>query len=244
MNKRGHFKFCRKLLYDEISNKHKNLKELKKQQQESQNLLKDVATWMKQKCITYSINCIISKYIAEVKSRHARKYNCLLNKNNAENGIQSNPNNVVWNLSSRSLTNEEYNVLSYGLNNGLATSLSCNYRLISMESVWDQLTRNNFLKENYHSINRAKNSPRAIAFNLINLDNQKVFKDKRKLQIIKELCKDTVVLKPDKGNGVVAIDMTDYYKSLDKLFSDKTKFKRLDADSTSIQRAGGIVFCI
>ena len=107
-----------------------------------------------------------------------------------------------------------------------------------------QLTRNNFLKENYHSINRAKNSPRAIAFNLINLDNQKVFKDKRKLQIIKELCKDTVVLKPDKGNGVVAIDMTDYYKSLDKLFSDKTKFKRLDADSTSIQRTGGIVFCI
>ena len=102
-----------------------------------------------------------------------------------------------------------------------------------MESVWDQLTRNNFLKENYHSINRAKNSPRAIAFNLINLDNQKVFKDKRKLQIIKELCKDTVVLKPDKGNGVVAIDMTDYYKSLDKLFSDKTKFKRLDADPTN-----------
>ena len=112
---------------------------------------------MKQKCITYSINCIISKYVAEVKSRHARKCNCLLNKNNAENGIQSNPNNVVWNLSSRSLTNEEYNVLSYGLNNGLATSLSCNCRLISMESVWDQLTRNNFLKENYHSINRAKN---------------------------------------------------------------------------------------
>ena len=68
INKTSHFKFCRKLLYDEISNKHKNLKGLKKQQQESQNLLKDVATWMKQKCITYSINCIISKYIAEVKS--------------------------------------------------------------------------------------------------------------------------------------------------------------------------------
>ena len=157
MNKRGHFKFCRKLLYDEISNKHKNLKELQKQQQESQNLLKNVVTWMKQKRITYSINCIISKYVAEVTSRHARKCNCLLNKNNAENGIQSNPNNVVWNLSSRSLANEEYDVLSYGLNLGLATNLSCNDVLPSMESVWDQLTRNNFLKENYHSINRAKN---------------------------------------------------------------------------------------
>ena len=188
---------------------------------------------MKQKCITYSINCIISKYVAEVKSRHARKCNCLLNKNNAENGIQSNPNNVVWNLSSRSLANEEYDVLSYGLNLGLATNLSCNDVLPSMESVWDQLTRNNFLKENYHSINRAKNSLRAFAFNLINLDNQKVFKGKRKLQVIKELHKDTVALKPDKGNGLVVIDTTDYYKSLDKLFSDKTKFKRLDADPTN-----------
>ena len=59
MNKRSQSKFCRKLLYDEISNKHKNLKELCKQQQKSQNLLKNIATWMKQKCITYSINCVM-----------------------------------------------------------------------------------------------------------------------------------------------------------------------------------------
>ena len=65
------------------------------------------------------------------------------------------------------------------------------------------------------------------------MDNQNAFKDKRKLQVIKELRKDTVILKPDKGNGVVAIDTTDYYKSLDKLFSDTTKFKRLDADPTN-----------
>ena len=48
---------------------------------------------MKQKCITYSINCVISKYAAEVKSRRARKYNCLVNKSNAEHDVQSNPKN-------------------------------------------------------------------------------------------------------------------------------------------------------
>ena len=79
---------------------------------------------MKQKCITCSINCVISKYVAEVKSPHARKYSYFLNKSNAENGIQSNPNNVVWNLSFRNLTNEEYDVLLYGLNHGLATNLT------------------------------------------------------------------------------------------------------------------------
>ena len=83
--------------------------------------------------------------------------------------------------------------------------------------------------------NRPENYLRALAFNFIDLDNRKVFKDKKKLQVIKELRKDAVILKPDKGNGVVVIDSTDYYESLNKLFSDKTKFKRLDTDPTNTE---------
>ena len=49
-----------------------------------------------------------------------------------------------------------------------------------MESICDQLARNNLLKENYYSINRGKNCLRVLAFNLIDLDNQKVFKKKKK----------------------------------------------------------------
>ena len=50
---------------------------------------------------------------------------------------------------------------------------------------------------------------------------------------MKELRKDTVILKADKGIGVVVIDTTDYYESLKKLFSDTTNFKTLDADPTN-----------
>ena len=50
---------------------------------------------------------------------------------------------------------------------------------------------------------------------------------------MKELRKDTVILKPDKGNGIVKIGKTDYYESLNKLFSDRAKLKRLDADPTN-----------
>ena len=102
-----------------------------------------------------------------------------------------------------------------------------------MEFVWDQLTRSSLLKENYHSISRTKKCLRGLAFNLIDLDYERVFKDKTKLQVIKELRKDTAILKPDKGNGVVVIDTIDYYESLNKLFSNTTKFKRLDGDPTS-----------
>ena len=103
------------------------------------------ATWIK-------LKRIIPKYVSEVKSRNARKYNFLLIKSKTENGIQSNPDNFVWNLSSRNLTNEECLVILYVLNHGIPFNLSCKDVLPSMESVWDQLTRNNLLKENYYSI--------------------------------------------------------------------------------------------
>ena len=61
-----------------------------------------------------------------------RKYNCRLIKSNTENGIKSKSNNVVWNLSSWDLTNEEHSVLSYVLNHGLSTNIGCNNVLQSM----------------------------------------------------------------------------------------------------------------
>ena len=70
------------------------------------------------------------------------------------------------------------NVLS---NDVLSYRLDHVTRVTSTESVWDHLTRNNLLKENYHSINRAKNYLQALAFCFIDLDKRNVFKDKKKL---------------------------------------------------------------
>ena len=43
----------------------------------------------------------------------------------------------------------------------------------------------------------------------------------------------TAILKPDKGNGVVIVDITDYYDSLSTIFSDTSKFKKLEEDPTN-----------
>ena len=56
-------------------------------------------------------------------------------------------NNIIWNLSSQNLNNEEYDDLSYVLNHGLAINLDCNGVLSSMESVWDEITRKIYLKK-------------------------------------------------------------------------------------------------
>ena len=52
---------------------------------------------------------------------------------------------------------------------------------------------------------RTKNSLRALAFNLIDLDNNQIFKYEKKTNIIKILRRHFVLLKPDKGNGIVLL---------------------------------------
>ena len=39
-----------------------------------------------------------------------------------------------------------------------------------------------------------------------------------------------MILRPDKGNGVVLLDRTDYLEKVEKLLSDTLKFIKLDTD--------------
>ena len=41
-----------------------------------------------------------------------------------------------------------------------------------------------------------------------------------------------MILKPDKGNGVVLMNKIDYHNAMNQLFSDKTKFKIIKNDLT------------
>ena len=123
--------------------------------------------------------------------------------------------------------NEEYQVLRYNLNHGLAAYQKQSDILASLESVWHQINKKNICKETLNHIERAKNSLRALAFSLIDVDNCQVFQDKKELEIIKNIRKELVILKPDKGNEVVFIGTNDYYTAVENLFSDKNKFKEI-----------------
>ena len=205
------------------------------------NILNDSTTWMKGICICYSINIAIISYVKNIQQTHNKKFDSLSKKKQQEDGIKENPNNTIWNLTSRTLSNDEYQVLRYGLNHGLATHQKETDILANAESIWDQINRNNVCKESNNHVERAKNSLRAMAFSLIDLENKQIFKDKKKLDIIKNLRKELVILKPDKGNGIVLLNVNDYYNGVDKLFQDKLKFKQILEDPTpsrltSVQR--------
>ena len=96
----------------------------------------------------------------------------------------------------------------------------------------DQIDKKNICKETQNYIEIARNLRRALAFSLIDLDNCQVFRDKKKLEIIKNLREKLVILKPDKGNEVVLIRTIDYYSAVESLFLDKSKFKEIHDDPT------------
>ena len=66
--------------------------------------------------------------------------------NNQKEGVKEKPNNTIWNLTTRVLSNEQYQVLRYGLNHGLATYQKHNDILTSLESVWDQVNMKKHLQ--------------------------------------------------------------------------------------------------
>ena len=72
-----------------------------------------------------------------------------------------------------------------------------------------------------------------MTISLIELENKQIFKDKKKFDNIKNLRKELVILKPDKGNNIMLLNANNHYKSVEKLFQDKLKFKQSLEDTTS-----------
>ena len=64
---------------------------------------------------------------------------------------------------------------------------------------------------------------------------------KMKLDIMKDIRKNVVTLKPDKRNGLVLVRNSECYSALENVFPNWTRFKRIEEDLkparlTSIQR--------
>ena len=80
----------------------------------------------------------------------------LFEKKQQEDGLWTNPNNNIWNLNSRFLSIEEYEVFCCGLNHGLATHQNTT-DIETAESVWDQISRQNLYNETHSHMEGAKN---------------------------------------------------------------------------------------
>ena len=142
--------------------------------------------------------------------------------------IQIYPNFTITNLSSRVLTNHEYETLQYGLKHCTVIKPKDNEIFPIAEDIYDQIDRKSLCKENHISI-------QGFTFNILDKDDKTDYSDFKKLKVIKNLWKDVEIVKAHKGNGVVFIYNVDYYQTLEQLFIDKKKFKQINKDLTMTQ---------
>ena len=143
---------------------------------------------------------------------------------------------TVTNISSARLTQEQLGILKLGLNHSICPPK------ISKSDVFScfELIHHTMLKNIKDSKMAGK-----LATDLSHLAHSYVStfhpsnKDTKTHKILKELLrnKNIAVLKPDKGNGVVVLNKSDYNTGLRKIIDDPTKFKPLENDPTAQREA-------
>ena len=109
----------------------------------------------------------------------------MLQEKNSEDGLTENPNNIITYLSSHTLTEEEFEALRYGLKFGFAT-LPCESNILAYtEDIWEQISKSEICNVGKYNEARIKNSLRCLAFNIINIDEKRIFKDQKKIKLLK-----------------------------------------------------------
>ena len=196
-------------------------------------------TWMKYTIFRISIRNNTNLLRTKIVETHQRKMDKLLVDKAVREGTTRNPNKLITNLTEIELTKEEIEVLTLGLNHGVALRPREEDILPAIEGLYSRIKDNNLIKSGYMAPERVKNALRSFAWNLIDLEDRHFFNDSKKTRIIKSLRKRAVILKPDKGQGIVLLKKEDYTSSMDQIFADKSKFKIVDIDKT-ISRVANI----
>ena len=99
-----------------------------------------------------------------------------------------------------------------------------------MENIYDQVACQDLLKKDNMSKHLVQTAFKSFTYSYIDLDFKNFTVDQRLIKVLRSLKKRCMILKPDKGQGIVVVNKKDYYDSLDQLFNDPTKFEILNED--------------
>ena len=87
--------------------------------------------------------------------------------------------------------------------------------IVIMEDVYDQILKQNILKDDHIYRHRAQTPLKAFICNYFDLDVKQLFNDRKKIKALQNLRDRCMILKPDNGQGNVLINKTNYYQSLE-----------------------------
>ena len=102
--------------------------------------------------------------------------------------------------------------------------------IVITEDIWNQTLQNDVLKQDHISKHRLQTALKAFTYNCLDIHYQESGFDQKRINTIRKLQDKCMILKPDKGQGVVLIKKSHYKQSMERLFSDQRKFKVLNED--------------
>ncbi|KXJ12144.1 hypothetical protein AC249_AIPGENE28616 [Exaiptasia diaphana] len=125
-------------------------------------------------------------------------------------------------------------LLKRGLKHSLAKHPSEAHMVSIMEDVWHQIRKLKVINCNNFLYQKIKTTLRMFTYGYLDLPDKQFDIDRKRIRTNKNLRKKCVLLKPDKGQGVVLLKKADYTSSMEKLFANKTKFNQLTVDPTRL----------
>ena len=103
----------------------------------------------------------------KVKERQ-KKLDGLIVEKNIQDSLRNNPNNLISNLTGKTLSDTEIKILKYGLKHGIATGQSEEEMVVIAKNIWDQIKQKG-LCNHFMKWERVKTALRAITYCYIDI---------------------------------------------------------------------------
>jgi len=217
-----------KLLDMEIKNKLKEIDRLQNITNTTFLNLKSRISILDAICLKYFISRNNQKYIEQIQAIHNRK----LTNIGASSQLKScDPDTVITNLSTYTLSHREKFLLSFGLEFSIPLYKA---KFIDHFLPFEQLI------SSLKSLQIKPDTDFSTAIETVKQHAQSSFSKFKKhqqfspflkkddLAILKKLSRnsDLIITRPDKGRGIVLMNRTDYINKMNHILSDPTKFKK------------------
>ena len=204
--------------------------DLEKQWSKIGKVLSSIDLFILKKVTQHNVDRKVSQFI----KGHEKKLKGLT-KNSS---VPFTHNDTVVNISSYNLSEEELDILKFGLTFAIKPPLLRKSQIFTTFELLHQDLKRHLVDKN--KAKEVRSEIQHLATTYVNSFKPSL-KDLKKLKILKKLKKnkDIIILRPDKGNGVVVhvFDKLAYNNAISDLLSDDTKFKKLQSDLT-LRRGG------
>ena len=213
----------------ELKNKHRIRNELKKEIAEKSRAIRETTSFLLFNALRYKIRTVAATRRKKWKEVHNKKLDALRSKIQPNSRMKATTptRNVVHNFSSYTLSEKEYEVLSYSLDHYIPGRDVGKHTQVEFERFYQDI-----LNHTPHLPERERIELKTQFLDTFNRYSKiKLPQEQRK--IIESLYKnpDLSILRQDKGRGVVILNRVDYANKAEA-FLNGPEFERLESDPT------------